>query len=116
MERKKINEQNTVWSHTSSINAPQKLFKYISINPSLSIRSVWVDKYFDGIWNDSTYSFSKIEKNGFAARTTGSFSISANTKLYGIFGIPIGSLKVIRHTASPSIGYSYTPDFSKPYF
>ena len=112
----KINEQNTVWSHTSSINAPQKLFKYISINPSLSIRSVWVDKYFDGIWNDSTYSFSKIEKNGFAARTTGSFSISANTKLYGIFGIPIGSLKVIRHTASPSIGYSYTPDFSKPIF
>ena len=113
---KKMNEQNTLWSHTSSINAPQKLFKYISINPSLSIRSVWVDKYFDGSWDDSTYSFSKIEKEGFAARTTGSFSISANTKLYGIFGIPIGSLKVIRHTASPSIGFSYTPDFSKPIF
>ena len=112
----KINEQNSVWSHSSSINAPQKLFKYISINPSLSIRSVWVDKYFNGIWNDTTFSFSKKQIEGFKARTTGSFSINANTKLYGILPVPIGPLKVIRHTASPSIGYSYTPDFSKPVF
>ncbi|MBT5760493.1 MAG: hypothetical protein HOI55_12660, partial [Candidatus Marinimicrobia bacterium] len=38
------NEQNSGWVHTSSLNAPQKLFKYISVNPSINLRSVWVDE------------------------------------------------------------------------
>ena len=49
-------------------------------------------------------------------RTTGSFSFSANTKLYGMFPIPIGPLKVVRHTISPALSFSYRPDFSKPVF
>ncbi|MEE2765764.1 MAG: putative LPS assembly protein LptD, partial [Candidatus Neomarinimicrobiota bacterium] len=109
-------EQTQGWVHTTSINAPQKLFKYISVNPSINFRSVWLNESFDGVWNDNTVSFTKIAKKGFAARTTGSFSLSANTKLYGMFPIPLGPLKVIRHTASPSISFSYTPDFSKPIF
>ena len=59
--------------------------------------------------------FQNIEVKGFATRTTGSFSLSANTKLYGVFPVPIGPIKVIRHVASPSIGFSWTPDFSKPF-
>ena len=111
-----LDEQTQGWVHTTSINAPQKLLKHIAFNPSMSLRSVWVNESYDGIWNDSTDSFTKISKKGFAARTTGSFSLSANTKLYGMFPIPFGPLKVIRHTASPSISFSYTPNFSKPVF
>tara|TARA_B100000214_G_scaffold338785_1_gene284147 strand:- start:976 stop:2943 length:1968 start_codon:yes stop_codon:yes gene_type:complete len=108
------NEKNNGWVHTSNINAPQKLFKYISINPSLSLKSAWVNETQDGIWNGST--FDKSPKKGFAARTTGSFSMNANTQIYGLFSIPIGPVKAIRHVISPSIGYSWTPDFSKPFF
>ena len=112
-----VNEEQTQgWVHNTTINAPQKIFKYISVNPSMRLRSVWVNEYSDGIWNDSTNSFTKLPKKGFAARTTGSFSLSTNTKLYGMFPIPFGPLKVVRHTASPSISFSYTPDFSKPVF
>ena len=108
------NEKNNGWVHTSNINAPQKLFKYISINPSLSLKSAWVNETQEGIWNGST--FDKSPKKGFAARTTGSFSMNANTQIYGLFSIPIGPVKAIRHVISPSIGYSWTPDFSKPFF
>ena len=108
------NEKNSGWVHTSSINAPQKVFKYISLNPRMNLKSVWVDKTFGGIWNDSTHSFTKIEKQGFASRTTGSFSMNANTQIYGLFPIPFGPVKAIRHVMSPSVGYSWTPDFSKP--
>ena len=80
----------------------------------MNLRSVWVNESFDGIWDKNTGSFTKSLKKGFASRTTGSFSLSSNTKLYGMFPIPFGPLKVIRHTASPSISFSYTPDFSKP--
>ena len=108
------NEKNNGWVHTSNINAPQKLFKYISINPSLSLKSAWVNETQEGVWNGST--FDKSPKKGFAARTTGSFSMNANTQIYGLFSIPIGPVKAIRHVISPSIGYSWTPDFSKPFF
>ena len=103
------NEQNSGWVHTSSINAPQKVFKYISLNPSMNLKSVWVDKYYEGQWVDSTLSFNKKIKQGFASRTTGSFSMNANTQIYGL-------IKAIRHVMSPSIGYSWTPDFSEPLF
>ena len=104
------------WTHTASINAPTKLFKYININPSVRIRSSWVNRTFDKQWDDSTNNFQNIEVKDFATRTTGSFSLNANTKLYGVFAVPIGPIKVIRHVASPSIGFSWTPDFSKPFF
>ena len=107
-------EQNNGWIHTSTINAPQKLFKYISINPSINLKSAWVNETQEGIWNGST--FDKTNKEGFAARTTGSFSMNTNTQVYGLFAIPIGPLRAIRHIMSPSIGYSWTPDFSKKVF
>ena len=110
------NEQNSGWVHTSSINAPQKVFKYISLNPSMNLKSVWVDKYYEGQWVDSTLSFNKKIKQGFASRTTGSFSMNANTQIYGLIPIPFGPVKAIRHVMSPSIGYSWTPDFSEPLF
>ena len=108
------NEQNNGWIHTSSINAPQKLFKYISINPSVNLKSAWVNETQKGVWNGST--FDKIPESGFASRTTGSFSMNTNTQIYGLFSIPIGPLRAIRHVMSPSIGYSWTPDFSKRFF
>ena len=108
------NEQNNGWVHTSSINAPQKLFKYISINPSVNLKSAWVNETQKGVWNGST--FDKTINTGFASRTTGSFSMNTNTQIYGLFAIPIGPLRAIRHVMSPSIGYSWTPDFSKRFF
>ena len=110
----KQNEQNNGWIHTSSINAPQKLFKYISINPSISLKSAWVNETKHGVWNGST--FEDSVKQGFAARTTGSFSMNANTQIYGLLPIPIGPVRAIRHVMSPTVGYSWTPDFSKPVF
>jgi len=115
LSENKINDENNGWIHTTSINAPQKLFKYISINPRLSLKSAWVNKTYDGIWNDSLNVFDKIENNGFATRTTGSFSLNSSTQIYGLVPIPFGPVKSIRHVMSPTIGYSWTPDFSEDF-
>ena len=65
---------------------------------------------------DSTGQINKNEISGFASRTTGSFNLNMNTQIYGLFPIAIGNLSSIRHVASPSIGYSFRPDFSKEVF
>ncbi len=56
------NEQNNGWIHTSSINAPQKIFKYISLNPSLNLKSAWVNKTQEGSWNDTSFHLIKHKK------------------------------------------------------
>jgi len=109
-------DENNGWVHTSAINAPQKLFKYISINPRINIKSAWVNKTYDGIWDENENKFIKSEKKGFDYRTTGSFSINSSTQVYGLIPIPFGPIRSIRHVVSPNIGYSWTPDFSEEVF
>ncbi len=102
-----------ILGHISSINAPQKIFRYITLNPSLSLRSDWVNRTYTGSV-DSSGKVIKQEIQGFAPRTTGSFSLSMNTQVFGMFPVKLGALNGIRHVFSPSISYSYTPDFSRP--
>jgi len=103
-------------THNMSVNAPQKLFKHITLNPSIQFKSDWVDRTFSLLDSSSAQSES-IEKYGFEARTIfSSFNLNMNTKVYGLFPIKIGKIHSIRHVASPSIGYSYSPDYTKELF
>jgi hypothetical protein len=42
--------------------------------------------------------------------------VSGSTTIYGTFNTNLGALKYLRHVLTPSIGYTYTPDFSDPYW
>jgi lipopolysaccharide assembly outer membrane protein LptD (OstA) len=108
-------ETDRLITHSISLNAPQKIFRYITLNPSLSIKSDWTDEYFAAEL-DSFNAYQSVKKTGFAAQTTGSLSMSLNTQFYGLFPIKIAKINGLRHVATPSIGYSYTPDFSKSVF
>ena len=103
-------------THNMSVNAPQKLFKYISLNPSIQFKSDWVDRTFS-LTDSSSGQIESIERYGFAARTIfSSFNLNMNTKVYGLFPIKIGNIHSIRHVASPSIGFSYSPNYTKELF
>jgi len=104
-----------LFTHSFAFSAPQKLFRYISLNPSMSIKSDWVDEYYAAEL-DSAGEYNSVRTSGFTTRTTGSFNLNMGTQLYGLFPFKIGKVNGIRHVASPSIGYSYTPDFSEPIF
>ena len=93
-----------------------KVFKYFNVSPSLSLRSDWVNRTYAGFIDTTSGQLMKNEVKGFATRTTGSFNISMNTQIYGLFPVKLGKMEAIRHVISPSIGYSYRPDFSKEVF
>lgn len=109
------NSADKLLTHSFSFSAPQKVFRYITFNPSMSLKSNWVDEYYIATL-DSNNAYQSIKESGLATKTTGSLSLSMGTQLYGLFPIKIGKMNGIRHVASPSIGYSYTPDFSKSVF
>ncbi len=98
--------------HSMNFSAPQKLFKYITLNPNMSFRSDWVDEITDAEYNPETKLIEETQKKQFAARQTFSTGISAQTNIYGMFNPNLSFLKFIRHKLTPSVSFSYTPDFS----
>tara|TARA_B110000263_G_scaffold137977_1_gene119703 strand:+ start:1335 stop:4934 length:3600 start_codon:yes stop_codon:yes gene_type:complete len=102
-------------AHTTGLNMSSKIFKYFNISPSLSLKSDWVNRTFSGDL-DTLGKINKNEIKGFATRTTGSFNVNMNTQIYGLLPLKIGKIQAIRHVISPSLGYSFRPDFSKEVF
>ena len=104
------NETNAMFKNNFSINAPFTLFDYIAVNPNININSDFVSRFRQASFNaDDEVEFNEIEK--FKNRTTGNLSLSITTKIYGILPIRIGNLSSVRHVMTPSITYSYSPNY-----
>ena len=99
-------------AHGVSINASPKA-GYFTVAPSLSYSERWYDKStkIDGV--DSMNAPVKKDVTGFQAVRFFSAGVSASTKFYGMFQPPIPGVAGFRHTVTPSVSYSFQPDFSK---
>lgn len=91
------------------MGGPQ-LFGWIRFNQSIRIDEDWFDREY--VYEDS--SLSRSERKGFFPRHTFSYNASANTTLYGLFPWRIGPITAFRHVVTPSLSFSYRPDFSDP--
>jgi len=96
-------------NHQLSITASPKA-GHLSIAPSLSYNEKW---YAKSIEKDSSGTH---EVNGFRAVRTFSTGVSASTRFFGIFQPQVFGITGIRHTVTPSLSFSYQPDFSDPRF
>ena len=105
--------------HQLSINASPKI-GYFSITPSINYTERWynkrIEKEFAGLTYTGQDSIVTKDVNEINMVRTFSTGIRASTKFYGIVQPHIFGISAIRHTVSPSISYSYTPDFSEPFW
>ncbi len=108
--------------HNISLTAPGKYFGWLNLNPGLSLKEDWVFKYRraflneDGTFMKENDAIVYEDVNRFKARHTGSLSLSANTKIYGTFPMRIGRLDALRHVITPTVTYSWQPDYSQKIF
>ncbi|MDZ7723981.1 MAG: putative LPS assembly protein LptD [candidate division KSB1 bacterium] len=98
-----------------SMSSPTKYFGWLSLNQSLNINEDWYDEQKNYFYNEKTDEIDYETESGFAARHTFSYSASANTKIYGMFP-GFGFVSAFRHVITPSVSYSYQPDFSKSFW
>ncbi|MCI0511729.1 LPS assembly protein LptD [candidate division KSB1 bacterium] len=106
-------------SASLSMNSPQKVFGWLGWNHGLSYSETWYDRYKSYYYDadrDSTDTDSVKSKTvrGFASLRSFGYNASANTKIYGMFAPHIGNVVAIRHVLTPSVSFSYAPDFTKP--
>jgi len=104
------------------LSAPFTLFKYIQMSPSVSysgrLYPNYLLKYASG-YDPATgkYTYTTDTVNAFRHCFDFSTSLSASTKLYGIFQFNRAKhIKAFRHVVSPSIGVSWRPDFSEEFW
>jgi hypothetical protein len=99
--------------HSLPVNASSKL-GYFNVTPFFNYTEKWypqkIRKEFDA--TDSTVS--TIEEKGFSTVRYFDTGVSMGTKLYGIVQPGIWGITGIRHQFTPSISYTYSPDWSDP--
>ncbi|UOE52037.1 LPS-assembly protein LptD [Mucilaginibacter sp. SMC90] len=108
------------FQHTIPVSLGLNVFKYFQFNNSINYTERW---YFQSI-NERFERGSIAGSNQLIVDTipgfkrAGEYSISTglSTKLYATINFKHGNLKAIRHVATPSISFSYRPDFSDPSF
>ncbi len=104
-----IQDKRAAARHSLSFNSPQKV-SYFSITPSLNYSEQWFGEYKD---YSAEHPLGR-NVNGFKARRTFNAALGLTTKLYGYWLAPLPGVEAIRHTATPTISFNYSPDFSDP--
>lgn len=104
--------------HNIPISTTFSLFNVIQISPSFTYTERWYTGAVKEAWDPMARQNVVVDTiNGFNRVYDYSTAISADTKLYGmytpwkVFG---NKVQAIRHVFSPSISFSYRPDFGDP--
>nr|WP_249665316.1 putative LPS assembly protein LptD [Mucilaginibacter sp. Bleaf8] len=106
------------FEHNIPVSVNFNLLKYFNFNAGGTYREVWYfqsrRQFFD---RGSIRNTPKLITDTVAGFTRGSqynLSTGINTKVYNTIAFKHGNLKAIRHVMTPSLSFSYTPDFGDP--
>lgn len=106
--------------HQIPISASFSILKYINVNPSFNFTDRMYSHKVMQSWDIDNQRVRRDTIYGFYNVYNFNMSLSANTKIYGFFyPMPWAGgkkIKAIRHVFTPTISFSYAPDFSKPAF
>ncbi len=104
------------FSHSMPISASYKVFKYFNFQPSIQYRERWLFNKFEYGYVDSLNRAQVVDTlNGFFANRDFTTSAGFNTNVYGQWNYN-GFLKAVRHVATPTVTFSYRPDFSTDFW
>ncbi|WP_163711995.1 putative LPS assembly protein LptD [Mangrovibacterium lignilyticum] len=109
------------WQHSIPITLPSfNLLKFINMSPSFSYKERWYTNETRSryIFNDLTGEEVLLKDTiyGFKRNYEYSYALSASTNIYGMYLVknPNSRIKAIRHKMTPTMSFSYRPDFGDP--
>ena len=110
-----IKDWKNGFQHDIPISANFTLFNYLNVNPSFNFTDRMYSSKVRKSWNDRTQTEETDTIYGFNNVYNWSLNLGVSTKLYGMF-IPNRKIfgdkvQAIRHVITPSVSFSYAPDF-----
>jgi lipopolysaccharide assembly outer membrane protein LptD (OstA) len=114
-----IKDWENAMQHTIPVSATFQVLKYFNFTPTFNYTERWYTRRYDAVYdeekkswvqNDTVYGFNRVANYN--------FSMSLNTKLYGMYKPLIMKKKEIqiRHVMTPSVSYSMAPGFGKYWY
>ena len=101
--------------HTIPVQASFQVLKNINIVPSFTYNERWYTNRIEQDWDVMNQTVVRDTIYGFNRVYNYNLSVSANTKLYGMFKpnpkVFGEKINMIRHVFTPSVSFSYAPDF-----
>nr|AGS54047.1 organic solvent tolerance protein [uncultured bacterium contig00048] len=111
---------NLGFTDNLSLNLTETFFNVLNLTPSLNFTGNWTAREYTspdtlGANRSDRFAFdpSKGEYGHYYLK--GNASLQAATKLYGIWRPEWGRFVGVRHTLSPTIGYTYAPELDTNY-
>ena len=114
------------WRHSIPISLPSfNLLKYINLSPSFNYSERWYTSYVNKRYDPNRNYGSPLSDHvvidtvySFRRNYDYSYSLSTSTNIYGMYTMrnPNSRIKAIRHKITPSLSFSYTPDFGQKKF
>lgn len=98
--------------HSASASTSLKV-KAFSINPSFNYSERWHFETYGRSFDEDLLGYVRDTLQGFDRNGDWNFSTNVTTKVYGMFSFRGKKLQAIRHTMTPTVGYSYRPDFDR---
>jgi len=102
--------------HNLPISANYKLLNHIVFTPSVRYVERWYPNKLNFSYNADSNRVETDTVQGFFANREFSVNSNFTTNLYGTWRYQKGFLKALRHKMTPSVGFSYTPDFSRDFW
>ncbi len=99
-------------SHSPSITISPKL-GYFTVSPQISYRESWYFRKQTLTPDLSDSSIDRSFENGFFREYQYDLGLRVSTTLYGIVQPRLLGLNAVRHTFTPEISYTFTPNFAK---
>ena len=103
--------------HEIPINTSFNILKFITVSPSVNYKEYWYLKTTRLHWDEPDRKVVEDTIPGFRRAWQYSTGVSMSTKIYGMFNFGKDkAIQAIRHVLTPSISFSYSPDFSDPHY
>lgn len=98
--------------HSIPLSTSFSLLKFFTVSPSINYQEVWYTRKLDYTFNEELNGVEVDTINGFSRAGSWSSGASLNTRFYGTKFFPNWkNIQAIRHVVTPSLSFSYSPDF-----
>ncbi|MES2850090.1 MAG: putative LPS assembly protein LptD, partial [Bacteroidota bacterium] len=111
--------KNMTWGarHSVPITLALPSLGVVQVSPGVSYTETWYQRKVAYQWNEGEKKLDTAIKKGFYTAREMSYSLSASTRIFGMYGFSKESkVKAIRHEIRPSFGISYKPDMNGQYY
>jgi LptD protein len=97
--------------HTVPVSASYTIFRYVNMSFNFNYDEYWLNNKLYQNYDPLLQKIDSVNTYGFYTSRDFNTGVQFSTRIYGMLLFKKGRVKGIRHVLTPSVGFTYHPDF-----